>query len=108
MPHFTVTATFGRNIGTEPMSDEDWDNFTEDVKSAIESSMGYREHFLSDTKTGVGEWDMSKEESRSVKYIYVHAPSVFQASAIRRRVSAIRFAYKQDAIAIEFGESELI
>lgn len=103
-----VTVTIGRNIGSKPMDETDWENFTEDIKSAVESSMGFQAHDMSESKDGPGVWDMQEEESRSLKWFYPSTPSVYQAKTIRRRLGQVRAAYSQDAVALEFGVSELI
>ena len=65
---FSYTATIGRNVGTEPMTITDWEQFIEDVRSdmlrfAVESAI----HVESvETHRGKGTWEGVEEESAKI------------------------------------------
>ena len=105
-----VHITFGRNVNTEPMSDEKWADFIETVRKDLTLTLTIlgAERFDVETHTGIGTYDGITEESAKVSaYFEGELPEDFQkALKVCLRSTALRF--KQDAIALSIGQSELV
>ena len=104
---FSYTATIGRNVGTEPMTITDWEQFIEDVKAdmlmfAVESAI----HVESvEIHRGKGTWEGVEEESAKITLL---TPAQSDNPGILRRyLSENARQYGQDAIALTIGVSEL-
>jgi hypothetical protein len=100
----SVTVTLGRNIGSEPMPEWQWDAFTLDVRKALSANTTGPDRF-SETHTGTGQWQGVTEESRKIT---VHAVEVILSEGLRARLWDLARHYGQDAVALTIGETHLI
>lgn len=105
---FSYTITIGRNVGTEPMSAERWEDFIEDIKAdmllfAAESAI----HVESvEIHRGKGTWEGVEEDSAKIT-ILTPAQSD-NTDILRHYLSETAWLYDQDAIALTIGMSHLI
>lgn len=101
-----VTVTIGRNVGTEPMAQPDWDRFSDRVRFALANHL---ELELTDIEEhdGTGKWEHVVEDSTKLSAL-VDSISGRALDGLRRDLSIICSNYYQDAIALCVGESELV
>ena len=97
----TVTISIGRNVGDEPMSDGEWVAFCSDIWQALYDADAT---VYVDEAKSVGEWDGIREESRT------WVASVDDSVIDWIRISLAEFCrtYRQDAIALTVGVTELV
>lgn len=102
----TVTVSIGRNVGAEPMPVWEW----HDVAARIESGLAEcgAEVFVKRAES-VGEWVTAdgvtvSEDSRT----WVAAMDVEALVAFRRLLRVLCVVYRQDAIALTVGTTELV
>ncbi|MGH2569538.1 MAG: hypothetical protein ACRDGA_14465 [Bacteroidota bacterium] len=95
-----LVVSIGRNIGAEPMPNDVWQDFRDDVASVI---LGFG--LVVFTGFGDGDWNEDDEESWTV--IVSVGGQVSERDAEYRRVlaelSALCDNYDQDAIAVTLG-----
>jgi len=100
-----VIINIGRNIGTTPMSEGEWNMFRAGVRASIRihtrGEFGGMLEFA-----GVGEWETVQEESASIQAFDVKE---LDAAGLRGTLARLAKDYRQDAIALTIaGGSELI
>ena len=103
-----IQVNIGRNVGTTPMSDTDWDTFADEVAFAIYHSANRREAFSTidniELHNGTGVYDGISEDSRHISSFWEDG---FDLDQLRTMLRDTRVVYGQDAIALIVG-SELI
>ncbi len=112
---FTYDVTIGRNVGDQPMSDIQWDVFQRDVLDAIVTTA--RRHVDTDNPDiwaveswtrGVGTWNGMTEESAHFQLRTADKLSTADVAALVFWLKVKAAEFKQDAIALSFGESTLL
>jgi len=97
-----LTVTIGRNVGSTPMSDTEWDYFIRTVQGIIV------DHFAPSLTFGpfygTGEWQGVTEESAVITAVTHYPGSTEQFGT---RLADIARTFGQDAIAWSFGPSML-
>lgn len=94
----TYWASIGRNVGTEPLSDEGWGNFQDATERAILRRWA---SILASIK-GISDW--SGEEEETVAYLFtIRADEV---PNLRTNLAHLARAYRQDAIGLVGGPGE--
>ena len=106
---FSYTATIGRNVGTEPMSDEHWAEFKASVAAdfnfvvnGYQADVGQWEEFY-----GNGVWEDTPEDSFKVTVLLEEELPKDRLDQLRRYLSENARLFAQDAIALTIGVSEL-
>ncbi len=107
-----IQVNIGRNVGNEPMSEENWDWFQSSVKDTIASAIRVlndvpRAEILSQIEThlGLGNWgEIDPEESA---HISIFSELSIDLDYLRENLGLHRRMFDQDAIALIVG-SELI
>lgn len=98
----SITVTIGRNVGTEPMSDERWIRFRADVVDHLSSLVKPSFTFIYD---GVGEWEGVSEDSSAILLGETgYTASVADVGSV---LSALARDYGQDAIGWSAGPAKL-
>lgn len=97
----TVTITVGRNIGTEPMHDCEWDELRTDLRALL-ARLGATVHV--DCAAGRGTWDGIEEENVTT----VAGLDAGALDALATGVATLRDRFRQDAVAMTIGETVLI
>ena len=106
---FSYTVTIGRNVGTEPMSDERWEEFQTSVTidfnfvvNGFQAGAGqWEEH------RGQGIWEGTPEDSFKVTVLLEEEIPKDRLDQLRRYLSENARLFDQDAIALTIGVSEL-
>jgi len=91
------TICLGRNIGTEPMDDDRWQTFVDEVQELVSKHGG--EVFT--VAYGGGSWDGMSEESAVI--VFGAAQDGFAAE-----LSVLASCYGQEAIGLLSGTSSLV
>ena len=107
---FTHTATIGRNVGTEPMTDVAWLTFQLDIADAMwaaaHTSRGAEEISV---RKGEGAWEGEREESITVTVLSPERMHHYRLLELKGRLALFCREYKQDAIALSVNvQAELI
>lgn len=102
---YTYDVSIGRNIGTEPMSDVEWDVFVLAVRCALKN---VDETGTVDTWIGFTEWEGVTEESAHFQLRVDTLPLEYRTDILKADLRSLAEAYKQEAIALAVGRSELI
>lgn len=97
---YTVTVTIGRNVGENPMTDGPWAEFKFEARSLLVAVGGT---LYVDGAEHVGEWDGIREDNCT----YVAALTNVPRDALTRAYRRLARKYKQDAIAVTYGETVL-
>lgn len=102
-----VYVTIGRNVNDTPMSDELWTDFVTETRLNVYVSQSFATHNPSETQVhyGMGEWNGITEESAIV--------SLYTESGINREIletllDETKRKFRQDAIAVTYGDSKLV
>lgn len=103
---YSTTITIGRNVGDEPMSDDDWTIYRQEMRYLVVDAFGYK--IAAEWHDGVGEWYGIQEDSYKVTALTEQAPTAEQLNYLRGRLSRYAGQFHQDAIALTLGHSELI
>lgn len=102
-----LQVNIGRNVGNEPMNDDDWEQFQQDVATAIRRSIKsdsrVNESLPFEFHEGQGNW-MGAEESC---HISLFDERGFDLGGLRADLVHIKLHYRQDAVALIPG-SELV
>lgn len=101
---YSITATFGRNVGSTPMTLTNWELFKGDVAADMQAALNTPTHEL---HTGKGVWQGVEEESAKVTILRESEPTASELDATRRFLSELARQWGQDAIALTIGKSEL-
>lgn len=106
----TVHITVGRNINTEPMSDEKWAAFIETVRKDLTMTMTVMgvKNFSIETHTGIGTYYGITEESAKISSHFYGEMSANFAEALATILSTTAMMFEQDSIALAIGPSTLI
>lgn len=109
MTYSSIHITFGRNVGTTPLDQKDWDEFILDVK--VELTL-----FLADNELpneapvevhhGIGKYNEVYEASAKVSTYFEGA--LPDTTKLKEAVAKVAFVYGQDSVAFAAGESELV
>lgn len=99
----TVTATIGRNIGAEPLSDETWSTFKAETADHLGALL---QPELTFTYDGQGEWDGVREDSAII--VLVATRYTADLANVRAILATLCERYEQDAIALSYGNGELV
>lgn len=99
-----VTVSFGRNVGSAPMPATDWRRFRAMVRRALVDACP---DAVLETHHGVGVWDGVREQSCKVTAL---AGDLGPAALLRlsESLAGLASAFRQDAIAVTVGRSELV
>lgn len=97
----TVTVSIGRNVGSQPMSDNDWTNFISVVGASIKRDANA---VFVDAAASRGEWDGIAEDSRT----WVADIDEWDLGALRGSLAEWARTFMQDAIAFTVGATELV
>ena len=97
----TVTVSIGRNVGSEPMAQGLWDNFVSVVRDSVRRDANA---VYVDAAASVGEWDGIAEESRT----WVADIDEWDLGALRNALTEWARTFRQDAIALTVGTTELV
>ena len=109
MTYSSIHITFGRNVGTTPLAQTDWDAFILDVQVELKLFLAAND-LPSDTPVevhhGIGKYDGVYEASAKVStYFEGDLPDT---TNLKQAVGKVAFIYGQDSIAFAAGESELV
>lgn len=96
----SYTVTIGRNVGSEPMSDDDWIEFQTLVQQTLERVLEPSAVFV---YTGMGEWDGEAEESTA----YLVLSTIPAFSLLDERLGMLAEAFGQEAIGWSCGAAHL-
>jgi hypothetical protein len=101
-----VTVTIGRGIGTtgRTLPEPAWQAFRDRCAEILRT-------FGADVVaecTGVGQWEGQSEENATVVAIRERTFTDLEREGVRAWFSELAAGYRQDAIALAFGTSELI
>lgn len=96
----TVTVSIGRNVGSVPMSDEAWQNFGH----AVGALLGRCSIVYVSAAESRGEWEGIAEDSRT----WVAECTEHDAGYVREGLRALAAEFRQDAIALTIGSTELV
>jgi hypothetical protein len=99
----TITVTIGRNVGSEPMEQSEWNAFVWETRETIEivspelwANAAHR-----------NSWNGTSEDS----FIF-YGPLFDETDAtvefLRNRLETIATKFRQDAIGLSIGDSELV
>lgn len=109
----TVTLTIGRNLGKaagadagKPVSDARWSAIESAARAALTVTVGTPEAWI-EVHYGIGVWEGQAEESMKVMLSGADI-TPDNAAALRTAVADLTEAHAQDAIALNFGWTELI
>jgi hypothetical protein len=113
----TATVTIGRNIGNEPMSQTEWNNFIDQTTNALKA-FETQVYGLGDTWTelhlGQGSWNGITEDSAKITLFYQEPKSSFTNDEqeaeddLRKTLGDLAYRFEQDAVALNFGHSVLV
>lgn len=95
-----VTVTIGRNVGSAPMTGNEWADFKSLVHSYLRSFAGT----VFGPFEGVGEWDGIVEESAVLTAITNYPAN---PAAVDAQLRVFCDDFKQDAIAWSYGPARL-
>ena len=106
---YSYTITIGRNVGTEPMSAERWEEFKATALSELEYRFNAYQPgaYAIEEHTGYGYWESGREESHKVTALVEKALGWDHLEYLRRDLAAVAGQFDQDAIALTIGVSEL-
>lgn len=96
----------GRNIGDAPMPSEAWARFCDDARDALNVATYARQGttLASGMMSGTGEWARVVEDSAHIWALV----TAYDAAWLRDRLSVLASTYRQDALALIVGASDLI
>lgn len=97
----TVTVSIGRNVGSTPLRQHEWDAFTSDVHGTLAN---YCDTFYVTAAESVGYWDGIAEDSRTW---VAETDSPEAPDALVRTLAIVARLYRQDAIAVTTGTTVL-
>jgi hypothetical protein len=97
-----VTVTIGRNVGTEPMDDADWETFAIATQYAVSEEVEPTATY--GAFVGNGGWEDTPEESAVLIFIAGRHASI---ATLDRALAQVADAFDQDAIAWSFGPNHL-
>ena len=103
----TITVSIGRNVGTEPMSENEWFSFREAIKCAVK----FTDHQILFTGDGEGIWEGQKEDAFTIVAMTVADTNGKMGSDtawLRDWAGRLGRKYGQDAVAITTGETDLV
>jgi len=102
----TVTVTVGRNIGTVPLSADNW----ESLQRRIRVALAYATTGTGETEThfGVGTWEGVTEKSAKITRYGTEWSKYTGLVWLRSELGEIARIYRQDAISLVTGEGEII
>jgi hypothetical protein len=98
----TVVVTIGRNIGSEPLADPIWDEFTNQIHTLARTLLDPKLLFVYE---GTGEWEGVTEQSRA--FHFVQTSRATDRATLRSALVTIAENFGQDAIAFTTGPSLL-
>ena len=102
---YVVTVTIGRNIRTRPMTDTQWSAF----KNVVGRTVCYvRIPERYETHTGTAEREGVPEESWKIAAFYPEPWVLRNKNDLAFFLAEAAREYKQDAITVSYGESELV
>lgn len=103
---YSTTITIGRNVGDEPMSDDEWWRFRQTARLFMVETFGTE--IAMEWHDGFGEWNGVQEDSYKVTALSDYAPTRGQVERFREFLPGLAAKFHQDALAVTFGHSELI
>ena len=106
----SYTVTIGRNVGTEPMSTQRWEEFQATVLAELEYRFSAYQPgaYTIEEHTGYGYWESGREESHKITALVEEALGLDHLEYLRRDLAAVAGQFDQDAIAFTIGMSHLI
>lgn len=106
---YEYSITIGRNVGSEPMELTEWQHFVYDVRSTAEWAQLTRE-LQTDVEVlrGIGRWDGVSEDTAKIVFRTDGALYPETLAQIRTELRDYCDRYRQDAIALSVGGSELV
>ena len=124
MTTHSITVTIGRNAPvtdptrpqyddvtgariTEPMPEQRWRAFEQDVQGTIEQNVFSRQVAAIERHLGRGSWEGIEEDSLKITYLLKSALTDEAVAALSRDLSELARVYDQDAIALTIGPSTL-
>ena len=96
LPGNTLTISVGRNVGSTPMSDDDWLTFRSVVSFAIGATVGRHDTIHS----GTGIWNGVPEDS-TIWTLFTPRPYL---SKLVEELAEVARAFDQDTIAVTIGQ----
>jgi hypothetical protein len=103
-----ILDTDGQNL-----SDEAWGQFTDEVLDELTFlavDLGATEYWHEE-HTGLGDWDGQVEESAKLTLLF-EAPALavlpHHRQVLAQRLADLRSRYRQDAVAVSWGDSDLV
>lgn len=96
LPGNTVTVAIGRNVGSAPMSDDDWLSYRSAVSFLLGATIGKHDTVHS----GVGIWHGVSEDS-TIFTVFDPKPYL---SRLTEELAQVALAFNQDAIAVTIGK----
>jgi hypothetical protein len=97
----TATVTIGRNVGTEPMSDDRWTDYVRQARQVAQMAM-------SDVWADAGYdggWEGNEEDAWA---FYGPLTPGLDVDALRSTLATLADVYGQDAIGLSVGVGELV
>jgi len=101
---YQVTVTIGRNVDNSFMPIVEWAKFQDDVAGILEELSNF--NCEPEIHIGTGTWNGVVEESAKISILVDSAP--VDIVTLKKNIETLRDKYKQDAIALCIGNSELI
>jgi hypothetical protein len=107
---YVYSLTIGRNIGSEPMTKLSWGWFQHDAMEMLRSAaLDAALHVEAEERSfGTGVWDGIAEDNATLS---IRTPTLMDESVLnqlRKSVKTLAATFRQDAIALTIGTSELI
>lgn len=103
-----ISVTIGRNVGAQPLPVVSWVGFQNVVRSAIAAAHLGGTGIAGPTVeawNGSGSWGGIVEENA---HFSARSPDGFNLRKLRRHLARIAADYRQEAIALSVGRSELV
>ena len=107
---YVYSLTIGRNIGSEPMTKLSWGWFQYDAMEMLRSAaLDAALHVDAEERSfGTGVWDGIPEDNATLSIRTTAKMDDSVLNRLRKSAKALAATYRQDAIALTIGTSELI
>lgn len=107
---YVYSLTIGRNVGSDPMPPIQWCSCRNDAMEILRSAA--RDAALhvdaEERSFGIGVWDGIAEDNATLSIRTTAKIDDSILNQLRKSVKALAATYRQDAIALTIGTSELI
>lgn len=94
----TATVTIGRNVGEQPLPDDDWQAFKDATRRVLDGSDIWTDADY------IGAWEGVTEDA----HVYVAGLPDGNHDDIRKALVSLAAQYHQDAIGLTIGTAQLV